>query len=112
MQNLRLEAVNVSKNNIMKFEAVFTYTKNGQQLKSSTRFGDSRYEDYTQHEDKKRRELYRVRHKNDNLEDPLSAGSLSWWILWGDTISITRNVNLYRKHFNLPMNKINYGIPQ
>lgn len=33
------------------------------------------------HLDKKRRELYRARHKNDKLNEP-SAGLLSWHLLW------------------------------
>jgi len=39
------------------------------------------YKDYN-HNDKQRRDRYRKRHINDNLDDPLSAASLAWRILW------------------------------
>ena len=32
--------------------------------------------------DLKRRERYRLRHKNDKINDPTSSGFLSWWFLW------------------------------
>lgn len=48
-------------------------------------FGARGYEDYTQHKDKNRRANYRSRHRNDNLDDPYSAGFWSWHVLWGDT---------------------------
>ena len=35
--------------------------------KKTINFGDERYEDYTQHGDENRKELYKKRHKNDNL---------------------------------------------
>jgi len=45
-------------------------------------FGDSRYQDLTQHKNEDRARLYRLRHAKDNLNDPLSPGSLSMVILW------------------------------
>lgn len=63
---------------------------NGEVRKIS--FGDSRYEDYTIHKDIKRRDNYRARHRNDNINDPLSAGFWSWHILWGDTTSLDKNL--------------------
>lgn len=40
-------------------------------------FGDSRYEDYTQHKDKKRRESFRARHKCDT--DKPSRNTARFW---------------------------------
>jgi 8-oxo-dGTP pyrophosphatase MutT (NUDIX family)/GNAT superfamily N-acetyltransferase len=51
----------------------------------TVKFGARGYEDYTQHKDKDRRENYRSRHRNDNIDDPRSPGFWSWWVLWGDT---------------------------
>ena len=46
-------------------------------------FGDDRYEDYTQHGDPKRKALYIQRHKkNENWNDPLTAGFWSYHLLW------------------------------
>jgi hypothetical protein len=45
-------------------------------------FGDNRYLDYTMHKDIKRRDRYRVRHINDNLNNVYSPGFWSWYVLW------------------------------
>ena len=39
------------------------------------------YKQYN-HYDLKRRERYRLRHKNDKINDPTSSGFFSWWFLW------------------------------
>lgn len=46
-------------------------------------FGDDRYEDYTQHQDPKRKALYIQRHKkNEDWNDILTAGWWSYHLLW------------------------------
>ena len=56
-----------------------------------TSFGDSRYQHYKDligyyknldHNDKKRRDNYRSRHKNDNINDPNYAGYWAYHFLW------------------------------
>jgi hypothetical protein len=39
------------------------------------------YSDYN-HFDPKRRKLYRMRHRKDNINDPTSAGYFAWHYLW------------------------------
>ena len=69
---------------------------------SSTEFGASAYEDYTQHKDPERRRLYRSRHAKDLLtEDPTRAGYLAFHILWGDSTDIGRNLTTFKRKFNL-----------
>lgn len=69
---------------------------------SSTEFGASAYEDYTQHGDEERRRLYRSRHAKDLLtEDPTRAGFLSYHLLWGPSTSLARNIATYKRMFNL-----------
>ena len=63
-------------------------------------FGDNRYEDYTIHKDPKRAYLYQQRHKNDNLDDPMSPGSLSYYILWSDP-DFKQGLKNYINHFNI-----------
>ena len=55
------------------------------------KFGDKRYMHYydklkfyssLNHNSKKRRELYRIRHKNDKINDPEHSGFYSWHFLW------------------------------
>ena len=69
---------------------------------SSTEFGASAYQDYTQHKDPERRRLYRLRHAKDLLtEDPTKAGFLSMFILWGDSTDMGRNVASFKRKFDL-----------
>jgi lipopolysaccharide export LptBFGC system permease protein LptF len=83
-----------------KLKAIF-YDDEGKKIKT-TQFGDSRYEDYTQHKDQKRRSKYRDRHKKD-LEkgDYMSAGYLSYYILWGQSAALGTNIKAYKKMFKL-----------
>lgn len=66
-----------------------------------TDFGASGYSDYTIHKDKKRRHAYRLRHAQDNLNDPKSPGALSWYILWGDSTNMEKCIRAFRKKFNV-----------
>ena len=46
-------------------------------------FGAKTYEDYTIHKDPERKERYIDRHsKNEDWNNPLTAGFYSRWILW------------------------------
>ena len=83
-----------------KLKAIF-YDEGGKKIKT-TQFGDSRYEDYTQHKDKERRSKYRARHKKDlDKGKYISAGFLSYYILWGQSAALKTNINKYKKKFNL-----------
>jgi len=62
-------------------------------------FGDLRYQDYTQHKDIARRDSYRararaIRNKKGvlTIEDPLSPNAWSYYVLWGDSTSLYRNL--------------------
>ena len=69
---------------------------------SSTEFGASAYQDYTQHKDPERRRLYRSRHAKDLMtEDPTAAGYLAYYLLWGDSTSLGRNLATYKRMFNM-----------
>jgi len=83
-----------------KLKAIF-YDDKGKKIKT-TQFGDNRYEDYTQHKDKQRRSKYLTRHKKDlSKGDYMSAGYLSYYILWGDSTSRNTNIKKYKKMFKL-----------
>ena len=45
-------------------------------------FGDKRYEDYTQHKDKKRRASFRARHKCSERKDKITASYWACKELW------------------------------
>ena len=64
-------------------------------------FGDTRYEDFTVHKDEERKRLYLLRHKkNEDWNNPYSAGSLSRYILW-NKLTINDSVEDFKKRFNL-----------
>lgn len=66
-------------------------------------FGATGYEDFTEHQDPKRRENYLKRHKkNENWNKPDTPGALSRWILW-DSTSLGKNIASYRKRFFSPI---------
>ena len=70
---------------------------------ATVNFGAENYQDYTQHHDTKRREAYRARHKNDRIDDPMTPGALSWYILWGDSTSMEKNAKAFAKKFKLKL---------
>ena len=83
-----------------KWTAIF-YDNEGKKIKTS-QFGDSRYEDYTQHKDKKRRTKYRDRHKKDLASgDYMKPGFQSYYILWGDSTDIKKNISSFKRRFKL-----------
>lgn len=64
-----------------------------------TDFGDPNYQDFTQHRDEKRREMYKQRHKKDlETGDPRRAGFLSYYILWSKP-TIEEAVRDYKNRF-------------
>lgn len=82
-----------------KYVGIFTDEK-GEEKRVS--FGDKSYEDFTQHRNRIRRSHYLARHRSrEHWDFPMTAGSLSKWILWGDTPYINMNVKLFKKRFNL-----------
>jgi len=83
-----------------KLKAIF-YDAKGKKIKT-TQFGDSRYGDYTLTKDKEQRKKYITRHKKDLAKgNYMSAGHLSYYILWGDSTSRNTNIKKYKKMFNL-----------
>ena len=81
-----------------KLMAIFTMT-NGRTR--TTHFGSAGMDDYTKTRDKEQKQRYLKRHRrNENWNNPLSAGALSRWILWNKE---TRgaSINDYKRRFNL-----------
>ena len=83
-----------------KWKAIF-YDDKGKKIKT-VQFGQSGAEDYTLTKDKEQRKRYRARHKKDlSKGDYMSAGYLSYYILWGDSSSLQTNIKKYKKMFKL-----------
>ena len=67
-----------------------------------TKFGALGMDDYTITHDSEQRNRYRARHAKDlTTGDPSRAGFLSYYILWGDSTSIPRNVASFKSKFSL-----------
>lgn len=83
-----------------KMTAIF-YDENKKIIKT-VHFGAAGYTDYTMPpHDKEKRKQYISRHRtNENWEDPMSAGTLSRYILWEHPLLSTA-INQYMKRFNL-----------
>ena len=81
-----------------KLMAIFTMD-NGRT--KTTHFGASGMDDYTLTKNKEQRTRYRARHKKDlQTKDPMKAGYLSYYILWGDSTSRSENIKAYKRRFN------------
>lgn len=76
-----------------KWRAIF---KNG----TTTDFGHIAYEDFLDaNVDEARKTRYLNRHKkNENWNDPYSAGALSRWILWNEK-TIEKSLKDYKRRF-------------
>lgn len=62
-------------------------------------FGSAGASDFIQHRDNERKQKYINRHiKNENWDDPYSAGCLSYYILWNKT-TLKASIADYKKRF-------------
>lgn len=95
MKLLRIEKLH---GDTHKYKAVF----DNDGRSKSTKFGASGYDDYTLTHNKEQRAKYRARHAKDlTTGDHTKAGFLSYYILWGDSISFNTNVAAYKRKFGL-----------
>jgi hypothetical protein len=96
MKLLRVEKLSGDKH---KYKATFS-TDEGRD--KSTKFGFSGMDDFTLTKDVQQRDNYRARHAKDlRTNDPTRAGYLSYYLLWGDSSSLQKNIASYKSKFNL-----------
>lgn len=96
--SLKLLSIKPSTDADKKYMAVFE--RDGRQL--TTHFGARGMTDFIQSGDPERRLRYLTRHRaNENWNDPTSAGSLSRYILWGETTSLRKNIESFKRRFRL-----------
>lgn len=94
----KLKSLTPSQSKTKKYKAVFE-TKDGKT--KTVQFGAKGYSDYTKNKDDSRKKKYIQRHKkNENWSDPMTAGTLSRYILWNKK-TIKASVADYKRRFNL-----------
>tara|TARA_R110000851_G_scaffold146204_2_gene285818 strand:+ start:4031 stop:4342 length:312 start_codon:yes stop_codon:yes gene_type:complete len=65
-------------------------------------FGSKGSTTYLDRKDETLKKNYIARHEvNENFNDPLTAGSLSRWLLWGPTTNLKKNIEIFKKKFKL-----------
>lgn len=98
-QKYKLKSIKRSTRDGKKWMAIFENRETGRT--KTTHFGAVGYEDYTMHKDPERKKRYITRHKkNENWNDPTTAGALSRWILWEEK-SRQKAIEKFKKKFNL-----------
>jgi hypothetical protein len=80
-----------------KYMAIFSI---GDNVKT-VHFGQSGASDFTKHKDTERKQRYIDRHsKNENWNNPMTAGALSRYILWNKT-TLKDSIADYKRRFHL-----------
>lgn len=69
--------------------------------KKTIHFGAKDGSTYLDHKDKTKRKNYLARHIVREDWDNINAGSLSAFLLWGDSTNINNNLNDYLRKFNI-----------
>jgi hypothetical protein len=65
-------------------------------------FGQAGGSTYIDHGDKPKRSAYIARHMvREDFNNPKTAGSLSRWMLWGDSTSLQKNILAFKTKFKL-----------
>jgi hypothetical protein len=91
--------VQPSTNENKKYMAVFIQDSG---RTKTTHFGAKGMDDFTITHDKNQRKRYRERHAKDlTTNDPTRAGYLSYYLLWGDSTNLQKNIETYKRKFNL-----------
>lgn len=95
-QCYHLVKITKSTNPLKKLMAIFQDCTTNRQ--KTVHFGANGMSDYTKHKDKNRKERYLNRHKNEDWNNPITAGALSRWILWNKT-SLKESISDYKSKF-------------
>jgi len=81
-----------------KYEIVFM-RDSGKTL--TIHFGSKNSKTYLDHKDKTKRANYIARHAPNEQWQSVNAGSLSRYLLWGDSTDLETNLNAYFKRFGI-----------
>lgn len=85
-----------------KFVALFKKkNKNGTDRFKRVKFGAAGSYSYIDGADDSIRAAYRARHGKEDFSSPFSRASLSYFITWGDSHSLRKNIEEYKKMYNV-----------
>lgn len=75
--------------------------QDGENTKKIVHFGATGYLDYTIGATDKQRDNYRIRHSSGKTAKADTANALSYYVLWGDSKSRIKNIEDYKKKYNV-----------
>ncbi len=91
--------VKISKSTRSEKKMMAVFYKDGKKVKT-VHFGNVGYQHYSMHKDEQRKKRYLERHKKENWNDYMTAGSLSRFILW-NLPTIEASIKDYKRRFGL-----------
>jgi hypothetical protein len=68
---------------------------------STIHFGLKGGQTYIDHHDKKKRDAYIARHRVNEDWTKINSGSLSRYLLWGDSTDLNTNIQKFKSKFNI-----------
>jgi hypothetical protein len=96
---MKLLSITASEKPEKKLKAVF---ESDSGRTKTIHFGAKGMDDYTITKNKEQRERYLARHRaNEQWSKPDTAGSLSRYVLWGDSTSRATNIASFKRRFNV-----------
>ena len=103
---MKLLSIKPSPKEGKKYQATFCIcdgpTKCCDKDRKKINFGQDGSSTYLDNKDEKKRAAYIARHSvREDFNRPMTAGSLSYHLLWGKTTSLRENIALFKKRFNL-----------
>lgn len=98
-----------SKKKDKRFQAIFKYKEGGEIKEKGVDFGAKGGSAYIDNKDKEKRINYIKRHSNNPLEKKFlnkkeysdKPANLAKDLLWGESISLKKNINLYKKKYKV-----------
>jgi hypothetical protein len=94
----KLQSITKSTNPNKKLMAIFLQ---GSGRKKTIHFGAAGYSDFTLSGNESQRAKYIARHNKEDWNDPMTAGALSRFILWGNSTNREKNIADFKKRFNV-----------
>lgn len=97
---VKLVRVVPSSNRLKKYDAIFD---NGKVVSFGARHENGvPYDDYLNTGNRQKRDAYIARHRvTENWNDPLTAGALSRYLLWGESRSLSKNLQSFKSRFGV-----------